>query len=427
VRAQIRTQPFVTNSRAPMDRINVDTIGPLPEAIDGCMHILVIIDSFSRYICLYPIKSTSALDAVTSLIHYIGLFGMPKEILSDNGTQYVNHLIDELVKVLNMDHLFTVPYSKEENGIVERSNKEVMRHLRAIIFDKNIIGEWYMYLPLVQRIMNSKIHLATGVSPASIITPGINLNRHVLDEEIINETSSEPIKRSDWMNQMLHKQKVAIQVALKTQNDHEAEHVISKNFDNPTIFPINSYVTVAYPEVNGKPHPPHKLATRREGPFRVADYDVKKGNYQLFNLVNNEIRKNVSVHRLKSYNHDITIDISPDQVAMKDKQYFEVEKILDYKGNEKKVSTLKFLTKWKGYDDSENTWQDWKDIRSNIKLHEYLISKKLGYLIPKSYQHLYNSKDVARSAIETGKVRNFTFEEQKKNNNETIWVKKLLS
>ena len=63
---------------------------------------------------------------------------MPKEILSDNGTQFANHLIDELVKVLNMDQLFTVPYSKEENGIVERSNKEVMRHLRAIIFDKNI-------------------------------------------------------------------------------------------------------------------------------------------------------------------------------------------------------------------------------------------------------------------------------------------------
>ena len=37
---------------------------------------------------------------------------------------------------------------------------------------------------------------------------------------------------------------------------------------------------------NGKPHPPHKLATRREGPFRVIDYDDKKGNYQLFNLVN---------------------------------------------------------------------------------------------------------------------------------------------
>ena len=183
---------------------------------------------------------------------------------------------------------------------------------------------------------------------------------------------------------------------------------------------------VEYPESNGKKRQPNKLMTQNAGPFRVTDYDMK-GEYQLFNLVNNEIRKNVSVHRLKSYNHDITIDISPDQVAMKDKQYFEVEKILDYKGNEKKVSTLKFLTKWKGYDDSENTWQDWKDIRSNIKLHEYLISKKLGYLIPKSYQHLYNPRDVTRSAIKPGKVRNFTFVEQKKNNNETVWVKKLLS
>jgi hypothetical protein len=64
-----------------------------------------------------------------------------------------------------------------------------------------------------------------------------------------------------------------------------------------------------------------------------------------------------------------------------------------------------------------------KYIRSNTKL----ISKKLGYLILKSYQHSYNSENVTRSVIKTGKVRNFTFVEQKKNNSETVWVKKLLS
>ena len=30
----------------------------------------------------------------------------------------------------------TIPYSKEENGIVERANKEVNRHIRNILFDK---------------------------------------------------------------------------------------------------------------------------------------------------------------------------------------------------------------------------------------------------------------------------------------------------
>ena len=33
----------------------------------------------------------------------------------------------------------TIPYSKEENSIVERANKEVMRHLRAFIFDSLVL------------------------------------------------------------------------------------------------------------------------------------------------------------------------------------------------------------------------------------------------------------------------------------------------
>ena len=37
-----------------------------------------------------------------------------------------------------MEHIQNVPYSKEENAIVERSNKEIMRHLRNIIFDDRV-------------------------------------------------------------------------------------------------------------------------------------------------------------------------------------------------------------------------------------------------------------------------------------------------
>jgi hypothetical protein len=53
---------------------------------------------------------------------------------------------------------------------VERANKEVMRHLTAIIFDKRVNTAWSSeYLPLVQRIMNAKVHDTIGVSPAELL------------------------------------------------------------------------------------------------------------------------------------------------------------------------------------------------------------------------------------------------------------------
>ena len=55
-----------------------------------------------------------------------------------------------------------IAYSHEENSIAERTNKEIMRHLRDIIYDTRIFANWYKYLPFVQRIQNSEIHISTG-------------------------------------------------------------------------------------------------------------------------------------------------------------------------------------------------------------------------------------------------------------------------
>jgi hypothetical protein len=71
---------------------------------------------------------------------------------------------------------------------VERENKEVLRHLRAFVYDKNILEEWQLYLPLVQRIINATVHSRIGVTPATLLYgPMINLNRNVIltREEVV--------------------------------------------------------------------------------------------------------------------------------------------------------------------------------------------------------------------------------------------------
>lgn len=85
-------------------------------------------------------------------------------------------MVTELCKKLQVDTITSTPYSKEEKGIVERANKEVLRHLRAFIVDEKILESWSSYLPMIQRIMNSTVHSALGVSPAEIVF-GITASR----------------------------------------------------------------------------------------------------------------------------------------------------------------------------------------------------------------------------------------------------------
>ena len=59
--------------------------------------------------------------------------------------------------MVGYEHITTVPYSKEENSIVERVNREVMRQLHALVFKLNDDDNVELFLSPVQRILNSKI------------------------------------------------------------------------------------------------------------------------------------------------------------------------------------------------------------------------------------------------------------------------------
>jgi transposase InsO family protein len=133
-------------------------------------YILVVIDCFTRFVELYPIGDTSAAPCARALLSHVCRYGTPMTIRSDRGTQFVNAIISQLLSLLQIEHELSLAYSKEHNAIVERANKEVMRHLTAIIFDKQVNAAWSSeYLPLVQRIMNAEAHDTIGVSPAELL------------------------------------------------------------------------------------------------------------------------------------------------------------------------------------------------------------------------------------------------------------------
>ena len=70
----IHIHPFTKASYSPMDRVAIDTIGPLPEDGLGNKYIITIIDSFTRLVELIPSKDTGAISAVNALIQWICRF-----------------------------------------------------------------------------------------------------------------------------------------------------------------------------------------------------------------------------------------------------------------------------------------------------------------------------------------------------------------
>ena len=117
-----------------MERISIDTIGPVPSDMD-IKYIVVIIDTFSRYVELFPKQEVAAMAAANALWRHTCRFTAPLELVTDFGSQFVYDLFTHFHQETGIKHHTTIPYSKEENGIVERANKEVNHHIRNILFD----------------------------------------------------------------------------------------------------------------------------------------------------------------------------------------------------------------------------------------------------------------------------------------------------
>ncbi|MCP5003279.1 MAG: transposase family protein, partial [Planctomycetes bacterium] len=83
-----RMQLFVATR--PFEQISVDIVGPLPTSHSNNRYIVSMIDSFSRYCMLVPVKSVTAMDIVHAIDRWVTTFGPPKSILSDNGPQFIS-------------------------------------------------------------------------------------------------------------------------------------------------------------------------------------------------------------------------------------------------------------------------------------------------------------------------------------------------
>jgi hypothetical protein len=73
-------------------------------------------------------------------------------------------------------------------------------------------------------------------------------------------------------------------------------------------------------------------------------------------------------------------------LATNDKDEFVVEKILSHRGNPKRKATLEFLIRWKGYDESEDTWLRFPDIKELELAALDIYLEENGELLAKNFE-----------------------------------------
>jgi hypothetical protein len=286
-------------------------------------------------------------------------------------------------------------YSKEENGRIERANREILRHLRAFVMHSKVVDDWVAKLPFVQRIMNASVHSLTGFSPAALLFgTAVNLNRLILPEDPVGsggqQQSALPTLGLDsshsfyssWLDQRNKLQQEVLTASAELQSSALQAHLAEVSPESVTTFAVGDWVLVlpVYNPLTGRRVAGDKLCSFWSGPFRVVSHE---GNaYTLHDTVQDrDIVRHVTELKLFRFDPART---NPESVALIDRREFRIETILDHRGDLKYKTSLEFLVRWTGYSADYDLWLPWKEVMYTAQMRTYLESKGLLRLLPKS-------------------------------------------
>jgi transposase InsO family protein len=347
----------------PFQRLAMDFVGPLPADSKGCVFILVIVDAFTRWVELFPVEAASADVVAQSLQQVYGRYGLPEEILSDNGSHFTANVIKALMDYLDVAHIFSTPYHHPGNGQVERFNREVMRHLRAIVFDELLYEHWSMILPRVQYVLNTTVNATTGASPMQLLFgSAITVNRALPGIDFASPIES---TTHEYIQQLQKLQARILEVARQQQAKAEQSRLANQPDHLEEFFP-QELVLVRYPD-----GPPSKLHPTMKGPYKVIAKASR--SYTLEDiLTGKQMRADIS--RLRRYVVNDTNLEELERIVARDYREYEVEGILEHRRTN---NGFEFLVKWKGFANSANTWEPMKHLRNNTLFLDYAKRHKI--------------------------------------------------
>ena len=128
---------------------------------------MILVDCPTRYPEAVPLKNIETKTVAEALRDMYSRLGIPEEVLSDLGTQFVSKYMEEVSKLLSMKRLTTMPYHPICNGLVKRFNGTLKKMLRCLCNEQP--HRWHRFVNLLLFAYREAPQEATGFSPFELL------------------------------------------------------------------------------------------------------------------------------------------------------------------------------------------------------------------------------------------------------------------
>lgn len=241
------------------DLVMADLYGPLPKGQFGSAYILVIQDSFSKFVQFYDLQRATSRAVVGKVKQFITII-KTKTILTDNGSQFISDLWRNTLKDLGIKVIYTTVRNPRPNT-TERVNKEIGRLFRTYCHSNH--KGWVAVLPKLEELYNNTCHDTTGFTPCEILYGESNkltfdsslpeklktLDLDVVREKVRQNLKTSSANRQEKFNRTMRTviYQIGDLVKIHKLNKSEAKKKITKKFE---LLYEGPYVVAAVPSIN---------------------------------------------------------------------------------------------------------------------------------------------------------------------------------
>ena len=379
----------------PGDHLQID-LATIPPSLDGHSYILVVVDVFTGFVMLRPLRTKDAETVAGALWEIMCTIGIPKVLQSDNGQEFKQQdIIDALNKRIGVQNRFITAYTPRANGKVERAVGAIKMTL--LKFLRGAIGYWPLYVPYVQYAYNQKVKSITGSSPFALMfnrTPNLPID---YSDSMLEDT---PEALAAWKK---HQQDVveciypSIRTRVKTGQDKYNAYVDGKHqlISPDKRIPNNTIVYIKDPKYLVDKSKKPMLEGTYIGPFKIHNSN-KHGIYTLEDDMGAIVHRGVPIDQIK-IGVPSGQPVHPDSVDDFENRW-EVEKVVKHRRSN--TGELEYLIKWKGY--KRPTWEPESNLVDTQRV-------ELGYLRDSVREHAPKkrgrpSKRNVTNALRTGRL-----------------------
>ncbi|KAI2644447.1 Transposon Tf2-9 polyprotein [Labeo rohita] len=316
--------------------------------LEGNTCVLVILDRFSKACKFIPLRGLpTAVDTAELLFqHTFRHFGLPEEIVSDRGPQFISHVWKAFFKSLGISVSLSSGSHPQTNGQTERKIQDLGRYLRSYCSEDQ--HSWSRFLPWAEYAQNSLRQDTTGLTPFQCVL-GFQPPLFPWTEEPTHVPAVDHwFRESERVWDSAHRH---LQSAIRRHKDFaDARRRATPNYQpGDKVWLSTKDIRLRLPCC--------KLSPRYIGPFEILR-QINEVTYQLQLPPRYRIHSTFHVSLLKPYFPSATeitgAEAEPPPPEILDQpSVYTVHEILD---SRRRGGHLEYLVDWEGYGPEERSW-----------------------------------------------------------------------